>query len=162
MIGTTHLVGVISDTHSLMRPEALEALQGCELIIHAGDVGRPDVLEALREIAPIVAVRGNVDRRELARLLRQTEAVEVGDVWIYVIHNLQELDLDPANKFGVVISGHTHQALVERRESVLYLNPGSAGPRRFKLPVTLARLRIRDGEVQVEQVELKISAQDSI
>ncbi len=162
MTGTTHLVGVISDTHSLMRPEALEALQGCELIIHAGDVGRSDVLEALREIAPVVAVRGNVDRRELARVLRQTAAVEVGGVWIYVIHNLQELDLDPANKFGVVISGHTHQALTERREGVLYLNPGSAGPRHFNRPVTLALLRIHDGTVQVEQVELKISAQDSI
>ncbi len=153
----THLVGVISDTHGLMRPEALAALQGSELIIHAGDVGRPDVLEALRELAPVRAIRGNIDRGDLGRDLPRTELFKIGGVWIYVIHDLAELDLVPASaNIGVVVSGHTHRPKVEKRRDVLYINPGSAGPRRFSRPFTLARLHIRDGVVEVGQVELHV------
>ena len=139
-------VGVISDTHGLVRPEAVEALAGSELIIHAGDVGGPGVLEELGRIAPVVAVRGNNDRGAWADALPAYEAVEVGGTFVYVLHDLKELDIAPAAAgFRVVVSGHSHRPLAEERRGVLYLNPGSAGPRRFKLPVTLARLKL-DGE----------------
>ena len=136
-------VGVISDTHGLLRPEALEALAGSELIIHAGDVGGPEVLEGLRRLAPVVAVRGNNDRGAWAEALPVYEAVEVDKNFVYVLHDLKELDIAPAAAgFRVVVSGHSHKPLVEERRGVLYLNPGSAGPRRFKLPVTVARLSL--------------------
>ncbi|HEX8947723.1 MAG TPA: metallophosphoesterase family protein [Dissulfurispiraceae bacterium] len=147
-----HLIGVISDTHGLMRPEALSALQGTELIIHAGDVGDPEVLQRLRSVAPVVAVRGNTDRDGWAAALPAREAVEVGEVMLYVLHNVHELDLDPAaSGFSAVISGHSHTPSSEERSGVLFLNPGSAGPRRFRLPVTVALLRIR-GRTLVPQI----------
>lgn len=148
-------VGVISDTHGLVRPEALEALAGSELIIHAGDVGGPEVLEALGRVAPVVAVRGNNDRGGWAEALPAYEAVEVNAAHVYVLHDLKELDISPAAAgFRVVVSGHSHKPLAEERRGVLYLNPGSAGPRRFKLPVTVARLNLKGGDAGAEIVSL--------
>ncbi len=139
-------VGVISDTHGLLRPEAVEALHGSELILHTGDVGNPKILEALEGIAPVVAVRGNMDRAPWARDLPETEAVEVSGAHIYILHDLATLPLDPvAAGFAVVISGHTHEPSVGSEGGVLYLNPGSAGPRRFRLPGSVASLEIRQG-----------------
>ena len=153
-----YVVGVISDTHNLMRPEALRALAGAELIIHAGDIGRPEVLDALGSVAPtVVAVRGNNDRAPWARAIAETETIELGRVRLYLLHALQELTLDPAaSGFDVVVSGHSHRPSVERRDGVLYLNPGSAGPRRFKLPVTVARLTVRGQSCRARIVELKV------
>jgi putative phosphoesterase len=153
---TQVLVGVISDTHGLLRPEVTEALRGSALIVHAGDVGSPDILEELRAIAPVVAVRGNTDRGAWAQQLRLTEVVQVGEISLYVIHDVGELNLDPAAAgFSAVIYGHSHQPFIERRDGVLFLNPGAAGPRRFRLPVSVARLRIEGGSVEAELVELK-------
>ena len=136
-------IGVISDTHGLVRPEALRALTGAELIVHAGDVGTPAVLEALARIAPVVAVRGNNDRGPWATRMAETQIVERAGRSLYVLHDLHELALDArAAGFDAVITGHSHQPRVERRDGVLYLNPGSAGPRRFRLPVCVARLTI--------------------
>ena len=150
-----HLVGVISDTHGLLRPEALRELAGVELIVHAGDVGAPEVLDRLREVAPVVAVRGNNDRAPWADALPDTEVVEVEQTLLYVLHDLHELDLDPAAAgFHAVIAGHSHRPRVEERNGVLFLNPGSAGPRRFTLPIALARLSIRDGRLDARIVEL--------
>ena len=150
----TH-VGVISDTHGLLRPQALEALKGSDLIIHAGDVGKPEVLAALRDLAPLRAVRGNVDRGDWAEALPLTEVVEVEDTFLYVLHDVGELDLDPqAAGFSAVIFGHSHKSSQETRDGVLFLNPGAAGPRRFKLPVSLARLRV-GREIAVEMVRLE-------
>lgn len=147
-------VGVIADTHGLLRPEAVRALEGCERILHAGDVGRPEILAALAELAPVTAVRGNVDRGELARLPR-TEALELAGVAILMHHGHEELGLDPvAGGFGVVVQGHSHRPELARRDGVLWLNPGSAGPRRFRLPVTLALLRLERGRAEAELVEL--------
>jgi len=148
-------VGVISDTHGLLRPEALAALRGSELIIHAGDVGGPEVLDALRRVAPVVAVRGNNDRGEWAEALPEFEATEVNGAFVYVLHDLKELDVAPAAAgFRVVVSGHSHKPLAEERRGVLYLNPGSAGPRRFKLPVTLARMKVSVDDVSAEIINL--------
>jgi uncharacterized protein len=150
-------VGVISDTHGLVRPEALGALAGSELIIHAGDVGGPEVLEALGRVAPVVAVRGNNDRGAWAEALAEYEAFEVNHTFVYVLHDLKELEIAPtAAGFRVVVSGHSHQPLVEERRGVLYLNPGSAGPRRFKLPVTLARLKLDGGDASAEIINLSV------
>ena len=150
-------VGVISDTHGLVRPEAFEALKGSELIIHAGDVGGPGVLEELKRLAPVVAVRGNNDRGAWADALAEFEAIEVNDAFVYVLHDLKELDIAPAAAgFRVVVSGHSHKPLVEERRGVLYLNPGSAGPRRFKLPVTVARLRVKGGDANAEIINLNV------
>ena len=125
------LIGLISDTHGLLRPEALQALAGSGLIIHAGDVGKPEILDQLRAIAPVVAVRGNIDKGDWASHLPLTAVVETEAVLIYVLHDVHELDLDPAAAgFGIVISGHSHKASREERSGVLYVNPGSAGPRR--------------------------------
>ena len=140
------LVGVISDTHGLLRPEAVAALRGCSQIIHAGDIGRPDVLDNLRRIAPTVAVRGNVDRGEWAAVLPFAETLVIGDVRLHVVHDVHDLDLAPAVAgISVVISGHSHQPRIEENAGVLYLNPGAAGPRRFRLPVTLAHLEVGPG-----------------
>jgi putative phosphoesterase len=148
-------VGVISDTHGLLRPEAVGALAGAGLIIHAGDVGGPEVLEALGRVAPVVAVRGNNDRGAWAETLAEYEAIEVNDSFIYVLHDLKELDIVPAAAgFHVVVSGHSHKPLVEERRGVLYLNPGSAGPRRFKLPVTVARLKLNGDDTSAEIISL--------
>ena len=152
-----HRIGVISDTHSLIRPQALAALQSCELIVHAGDVGTRDVLEALERIAPVVAVRGNVDRGELARSLRRTQVVVAGQARLYVIHDLAELDVDPAEAgYDAVSSGHTHRPSIEHRNGVLFLNPGSAGARRFRLPVSLAVLRVQSSALEAQLIELAV------
>lgn len=132
-------IGIISDTHGLLRPEAEKALAGVELIVHAGDVGSPDILTGLKAIAPVLAVRGNVDTGAWAKELPITTVVEAPGASIYVLHNLRGLDLRPESaKFNFVICGHTHQPQQTERNGVIYLNPGSAGPRRFQLPVTLA------------------------
>ena len=150
-------LGVISDTHGLLRPEALEALRGSDRILHAGDVGAPEILEALVQIAPVTAIRGNVDTGAWARSLPTTEVVEAGAVRIYMLHDLGQLDLKPeAAGFRVVIYGHSHRPKREEKNGVLYFNPGSAGPRRFHLPVSVGRLTIAAGKVQAELVELKI------
>jgi putative phosphoesterase len=146
-------IGIISDTHGLLREEALRELRGCELIVHAGDVGRAEILEALREIAPVIAVRGNVDTEEWALELPLSEVVEVNGARLYVLHNLNELDMNPrAADCDVVISGHTHRPVKYEKDGVLYINPGSAGPRRFDLPIGLARLRVGKKPWQVEFV----------
>ena len=151
-----HLIGVISDTHGLLRPEAIAALDGVSLILHAGDVGKPEILTQLGEVAPVKAVRGNVDRGAWAQQLPIREVVEVGGVFLYMLHILENLDLDPASAgFQVVVFGHSHQPSQEVKRGVLYLNPGSAGPRRFRLPVSLALLRIKGEEVEVEGLELR-------
>jgi uncharacterized protein len=151
-------VGVISDTHGLLRPEAVAALRGVDAIVHAGDIGTPDVLERLGEIAPVTAVRGNNDRGAWAEKLLPTEVFEIAGVLLYVLHDVKELDLDPrAVGFGAVISGHSHQPGQEERDGVLYFNPGSAGPRRFKLPVSLGRLTVEDGRVRGRILELPVS-----
>ena len=151
----TRLVGVISDTHGLLRPEAVEALKGSGLIVHAGDIGGPEIIEALSAIAPVVAVRGNNDRGRWAEEFPLYDVAEVGAAYLYVLHDLKELDLSPeAAGFRVVVSGHSHKPLAEERRGVLYLNPGSAGPRRFKLPVTVARLNVGGGGASAEIVDI--------
>jgi hypothetical protein len=151
-------VGVISDTHGRLRPEVIDALRGSELIVHAGDVGNADVLERLRAIAPTVAVRGNVDTGAWASVLPATEVVEVGGLHLYVLHDISTLDLDPrAAGFATVIFGHSHRPSAELRDGVLFLNPGSAGPRRFSLPIAVARLSVVGGRLSHELVELSIS-----
>ena len=151
------IIGVISDTHGLLRPEAVEALRGVELILHAGDVGSPEVLDSLKGIAPVVAVRGNNDKGAWAEELPPWEVAEVGVVFIYMIHDVKEIDLSPAAAgFQVVVSGHSHKPSIEERKGVLYVNPGSAGPRRFKLPVSVARLTVSGETVSAEVVKLSV------
>jgi putative phosphoesterase len=152
------LVGVISDTHGLLRPEAIEALRGSDHIIHAGDIGAPEIIEQLSVIAPVTAVRGNVDKGTWSRDLPETRVVELGGIFIYVLHDGKQLDLDPkAAGFAVVMSGHSHVPKIEVRDGVLYFNPGSAGPRRFKLPVSLGKLILKEGEVRSEVVDLSLT-----
>lgn len=149
------MVGVISDTHGLLRPMALAVLAGSDMIVHAGDVGSAAVLDALRELAPVYAVRGNVDQDGAAAALPETEVVEAGSAYLFVIHDLKQMNLDPAaGGFSAVISGHSHRPLIERRGGVLYLNPGAAGPRRFTLPVTVARLTVTGAQLDAEIVTL--------
>lgn len=152
------IVGLISDTHGLLRPEALAALAGSDAVVHAGDVGDPAILAALAAVAPVTAVRGNVDRGAWASALPETAVLEAGGVTLYVLHDVEQLDLDPAAAgFAVVVFGHSHRPGFEIRKGVLYVNPGSAGPRRFTLPVTVGRLTIpgREGvAVEPEIVEL--------
>ena len=149
-------VGVISDTHSLVRPEAIAALRGSELIIHAGDIGSPDVLDALRAVAPVVAVRGNNDRDAWARKIAETEVVDADGVLLYVIHDVGELDLDPAAAgFAAVIAGHSHKPRCEEQDGVLWFNPGSAGPRRFKLPIAVGKIHVAHGRLRGEILELE-------
>lgn len=148
-------IGIISDTHGLLRPEAADALADCDLIIHAGDIGGPAVLDELREIAPLVAIRGNIDK--WADELPDTEVVEVEGRYLYVLHDLKELDLDAnAAGFDVVISGHSHRPRKAIEDGVMFLNPGSAGPRRFTLPVALARLSISADGVDARIFELDV------
>ena len=150
-------VGVISDTHGLMRDEALEALRGSDLIIHAGDIGSPDVLAALSRIAPTHAVRGNNDRDAWGMSLPFTEIVSAGGREFYLLHDIADLDVDPAAAgFAAVICGHSHKPRIEWRQGVLFLNPGSAGPRRFKLPIALARLTVSVRGLEPEIVELAV------
>ena len=152
------VIGVISDTHGLLRPEAVAALAGSDAIIHAGDIGDPKILETLGRIAPVRAIRGNVDVQPWARELPETEVVEMGGISIYVLHNLKDLDLNPrAAGFNAVVSGHSHKPAIERRDGVLYFNPGSAGPRRFSLPITLGRLRLDKETLRPEVIDLHIA-----
>ena len=149
------IIGLISDTHGLLRSEALAALAGSDLIVHAGDVGDPAILDRLRAIAPVVAVRGNIDEGPWAAGLQVTAVVEAGPTVIYVLHDIHALDLDPAAAgFDIVVSGHSHKPGQSRQSGVLYINPGSAGPRRFKLPVTVARLDLSQQPWAVEFVDL--------
>ncbi len=149
------IIGVISDTHGLLRPEALTALRGSDFIIHAGDIGDPDILKRLSEIAPLTAIRGNVDREPWAQKVPATNVLDVKDVSIYILHNLNELDLKPeAAGFAGVVHGHSHVPKQETKNGVLYFNPGSAGPRRFRLPVTIGRLKVEGGKVSGEIVEV--------
>ncbi len=149
-------IGVISDTHGLLRPEAVAALHGCASIIHAGDVGKLEILDTLRTVAPVVAaVRGNVDKDDCFSVLPEHAIVEIERQRIYVLHDLAQLNRDPAAEgFSAVISGHSHVPRIESVRGVLFLNPGSAGPRRFKLPITLAHLTIVHGRLQAKLVEL--------
>lgn len=149
-------IGVISDTHGLLRPEALAVLEGCERIIHAGDIGKPQVLTALQAIAPLDVIRGNIDKGDWAEGLPERLELDHGGVRLYVLHDLKTLDFDPAARgIGVVISGHSHKPCIERRDDgVLYLNPGSSGPRRFKLPISLALLDVENDYARAELVSL--------
>jgi putative phosphoesterase len=150
------IIGVISDTHGLLRPEALDALQGSNYIIHAGDIGDPQILHQLAAIAPVTAVRGNVDHGAWAQNLPATNILEIGEILIYVLHRLQDLDLKPeAAKFAAVIYGHSHVPKQEWKKDVLYFNSGSAGPRRFKLPVSVGRLLLANGKLESEIVMLE-------
>jgi putative phosphoesterase len=150
------ILGLISDTHGLLREEAARALRGSDLILHAGDVGAPETLERLKTLAPVVAVRGNVDTGEWAQALPLTEVIRAGSTMIYMLHVLQDLDLNPAAAgFHIVVSGHSHKPGQTEKDGVLYINPGSAGPRRFYLPVTVARLDLGVKPWQVEFVQLE-------
>jgi|SRR6185312_13220878 uncharacterized protein len=150
-------VGVISDTHGLLRPEAATFLRGSDFVIHAGDIGDERILKELASIAPLTAVRGNNDKAPWARSVGETEVLQVEGVSIYVLHDIGELDLDPAAAgFRVVVSGHSHKPSVDEKGGVLYLNPGSAGPRRFKLPIAAAEMVIDDASVRARVVELEV------
>ena len=152
-------VGLISDTHGLLRPEAIAFLRGSDFIVHAGDIGDASVLNELRALAPVTAVRGNNDKGAWAEAISETEVLQIGDVLIYVLHNLARLDLDPvAAGFQVVVSGHSHHPLVEERGGVLYVNPGSSGPRRFKLPIAVAELEVAGHSVKANVVELEVTS----
>lgn len=148
-------VGLISDTHGLVRPEALAFLRGCDHIVHAGDVCGPEVLAQLAPLAPLTTVRGNNDRGAWAEALRETEMLQLGAVWLYVLHDLAQLDIDPAGAgVRVVVTGHSHKPLVTERDGILFVNPGSAGPRRFSLPISAAELRIDGTQVTARTVVL--------
>ena len=149
------LIGVISDTHDLLRDSAVEALQGVDQILHVGDVCGPDILRRLAEIAPLHGVRGNMDHGSwVQKLLPNTEALEIGKCWIYMVHNLAELDVEPVGRFRVVLHGHTHIPEVREEHGVLYFNPGSAGPYRENKPISLGFLEIRDGMPEARWVEI--------
>jgi putative phosphoesterase len=151
-------IGLISDTHGLLRPEATAFLRGSDLIVHAGDIGHADILGELATLAPVTAVRGNNDQGAWAESIAETEVLEVGEICVCVVHDLAELALDPlASGFRVVVSGHSHKPLIEERDGVLYVNPGSAGPRRFKLPIAVAELHVAQGAVRARVLELQVS-----
>jgi putative phosphoesterase len=153
------LIGVIAGTHGLIRQEAFEALKDSDLVVHAGDIGTPHVLDSLRAIAPVVAMRGNIDREEWAQALPKFEIVEVAHVFLYVIHDLNELELDPgAAGFSAIISGHSHKPSIRNQKGVLMLNPGSAGPRRFNSPVSVALIYVKNGRLEPKLIELPVSA----
>ena len=150
-------IGVISDTHGLLRPEALEALQGADLIIHAGDIGQPQILQSLQNLAPVFAIRGNVDTESWYQEFPLTEVIEAEGFFFYIIHNIDELDLNPvAAGFHVVIYGHSHRPEIDYRNGVLYLNPGSAGRRRFDLPISLARINVTENKLTPEIIHLEV------
>src|SRR5579859_3362480 len=151
------IIGVISDTHGLLRPQALDALRGSQHIIHAGDIGAADIIPVLQEIAPVTAIRGNVDHETWTRQFPETNSAELAGLHIYIIHSVKDLDLNPrAAGFAAVISGHSHQPGQHTKDGVLYFNPGSAGPRRFKLPVSVGRLQIVNGKLNGEIIELTV------
>lgn len=159
---TDSFIGVISDTHGLLRPQAIAALKGADMILHAGDVGNSRILAELGTIAPVIAVRGNIDKGEWAQELPEWEVVEVGAVSIYMLHDANALDLKPeAAGFRVVISGHSHQPSAREHKGVLYLNPGSAGARRFSLPVSLAHLKIKGARVEAQLIQLAVRSLNS-
>ncbi len=151
------LIWVISDTHGLLRPEALEALKGSELILHAGDVGDPSILTALEELAPVVAVRGNMDGGELGRSLEGTQGVEVEGYFIYLLHDVDTLDLNPgAAGCAAVVFGHSHRPEIREEEGVIFFNPGAAGHRRFDLPISVGRIQVTSSGLVPEIIELEI------
>lgn len=148
-------IAVLSDTHGLLRPTVLTQLKGVDHILHAGDVGDPVILQQLREIAPVTAIRGNIDTQGECALLPTTDMVQLGGMLVYLVHSVADLDIDPvAAGVKLVVSGHSHRSALEVRRGVMYLNPGSIGPRRFKLPIAMAMLRIADGTFQVEEIRL--------
>jgi hypothetical protein len=148
-------VGLLSDTHGLLRPEARAFLVGCDYIVHGGDVGDPSILDELASMAPLIAVRGNNDKESWGARLAETELIRIGNIFVYVIHNLEELDIDPAAiDVRVVVSGHSHKPGVEERGGVVYVNPGSCGPRRFRLPISVGELRVSGSAVEARTVEL--------
>jgi uncharacterized protein len=148
-------IGLIADTHGLLRPEALAALADSDLLIHAGDIGKPEVVAALKKIAPLVAIKGNNDTDSWARRLPETKKITLGALKLYVIHNVKELSFDPAGRgFRVVISGHSHKPVIQTKGNVLFVNPGSAGPRRFKLPICVGKLLVQGETVDAEIIEL--------
>jgi uncharacterized protein len=150
-------IGVISDTHGLVRPEALSALRGSDLLLHAGDIGKPDVLQDLESIGSLVAIRGNIDRGMWASHLPDETVVEVKGTRLYLIHNINDFKRDARREgYGIVVSGHSHRPSIQQRDGVLFLNPGSAGPRRFKLPVAVAKIRIDGTKVRSEVIELAV------
>jgi uncharacterized protein len=157
MSETEIIVGVISDTHGLVRPEAIAALRGSEIIIHAGDVGNAEVIDRLRGLAPTFVVRGNIDQGKWAAGLPMTKIVKVGELRFFVLHQISQLDFDPAAAgIAAIVFGHSHRPSIETRQGVLFLNPGSAGPRRFKLPVAVARLRVSGRRVLPQIVGLQV------
>ena len=150
-------IGLISDTHGLLRPQAVAALRGCDFIVHGGDIGNAGILDALRAMAPLTVVRGNNDREPWAEGIAETELVAFGGVHLYAVHDLAQLDIDPAAAgVRVVVSGHSHKPTIEERGGVLYVNPGSAGPRRFTLPIAVAELLIDGDAVSARIVELAV------
>ena len=150
-------VGLISDTHGLLRDEAKAFLKGCDYIVHGGDIGHPGILEELARLAPVTAVRGNNDRGLWAESLRETELLQVDQVFVYAIHDLARLDIEPnAAGVRVVVSGHSHRPLVKERDGVLYVNPGSSGPRRFRLPIGVGELLVTGSSVSARLVELAV------
>src|SRR5262245_50484591 len=156
---TSHIrvIGLISDTHGLIRSEALEALNGVELIIHAGDIGKPEVIAALKAVAPVLAIKGNNDIGNWARPLPDTKLAKLGDTRLYVIHNVKDLDCDPvARGYQAVVSGHSHKPSIATRDGILFVNPGSAGPRRFKLPIAVGKLFIQNSQLTAEIIELSV------
>jgi putative phosphoesterase len=152
-------LGIISDTHGLLRPEAVAFLRGCERIVHGGDIGSPQVLAQLAALAPVTAVRGNNDKGAWAEALPETELFEFNGRYVYAIHDLSQLDIEPsAAGVHLVVSGHSHKPVVEHREGVVYVNPGSAGPRRFRLPVAVAEVLVLGGQVSARVVELEVTS----
>jgi uncharacterized protein len=150
------MIGVISDTHGLLREQAVAALRGVDAIIHAGDIGTPEVVEALRAVAPLTVIKGNIDRGEWARAYPDVATMEILGHSIYVVHNLKEMEIDPRGVYSVVVSGHSHIPNNERRDGVLYFNPGSAGPRRFRLPVAVGMLTVSEQRVSGKLIELDV------
>jgi len=148
------VIGVISDTHGLLRPQVLPVFKGVQMILHAGDIGNPEVLEGLRTIAPVTAVRGNNDRGDWANAIDEFEVTKLGSAAIYMLHDVKELEPAVLAGFQIVVSGHSHRPSVDRRDGVLFLNPGSAGPRRFKLPISVARLTIQGTSIRAKLIEL--------
>ncbi len=154
---TKKLIGVISDTHGLLRPEAIAALQGVDLILHAGDIGKPQVLEGLKTIAPVIAVRGNNDQGDWAEPFPEHKTVKVGSITIYLLHIVQELNFIPQTEgIRVIISGHSHKPSIVDKEGILFLNPGSAGPRRFKLPISVAHLQVDGSNIGAKIIDLAV------
>ncbi|WP_300464855.1 metallophosphoesterase family protein [Desulfobacula sp.] len=151
------LIGIISDTHNLLRLEAINALKGSEIIIHAGDIGNSEIIDRLKIIAPVFAVRGNIDKSAWGDTLPISDVIEISGKFIYLLHNIHEIDLDPvAAGFDAVISGHSHKPKIENKNGVFFINPGSAGPRRFSLPVTVAILQIVGKNISCDLIELRV------